>query len=116
MIPEKVFHQILALGDAWRVTAVDYEDTERKVSIRIEETPQLWGERGMSPLSQSPDWWLRSRARTALAASECVPIGIGDSLRVAARSMQRAAGKSSRSVRRGKGAARTAHRNLRPLP
>jgi transposase len=42
MIPEKVFHQILALGDAWRVTAVDYADKERKVSIRIEETPQLW--------------------------------------------------------------------------
>lgn len=24
MIPEKVFHQILALGDAWRVSRVDY--------------------------------------------------------------------------------------------
>ena len=24
MIPEKVFHQILALGEAWQVTAVDY--------------------------------------------------------------------------------------------
>jgi transposase len=43
MIPEKVFHQILALGDAWRVTTVDYVAKERKVNIRIEETPQLWG-------------------------------------------------------------------------
>ena len=24
MIPERVFHQILALGEAWRVTTVDY--------------------------------------------------------------------------------------------
>jgi len=42
MIPEKVFHQILALGDAWRVAAVDYLEAERKVTIRVEETPQLW--------------------------------------------------------------------------
>ena len=42
MIPEKVFHQILALGDAWRVTTVDYVAQERKVNIHIEETPQLW--------------------------------------------------------------------------
>jgi transposase len=42
MIPEKVFHQILALGDAWRVTTVDYVAKERKVNIHIEETPQLW--------------------------------------------------------------------------
>ena len=43
MIPEKVFHQILALGDAWRVTTVDYVAKERKVNIHIEETAQLWG-------------------------------------------------------------------------
>ena len=42
MIPEKVFHQILALGDAWRVTTVDYVEQERKVTIHIEDTPQLW--------------------------------------------------------------------------
>jgi transposase len=42
MIPEKVFHQILALGDAWRVTTVDYVEQERKVNIHIEGTPQLW--------------------------------------------------------------------------
>jgi transposase len=42
MIPEKVFHQILALGDAWRVNRVDYQEQERKVAIRVEDTPALW--------------------------------------------------------------------------
>ena len=42
MIPEKVFHQILALGNAWRVQQVDYVEKESKVLIRIEETPALW--------------------------------------------------------------------------
>jgi transposase len=42
MIPEKVFHQILALGEAWRVTTVDYLEKERAVIIRVEETPQVW--------------------------------------------------------------------------
>lgn len=42
MIPEKVFHQILALGESWRVRAVDYVEKESKVVIRIEETPAIW--------------------------------------------------------------------------
>ena len=42
MIPEKVFHQILALGEAWRVSRVDYVEKESKVLIRVEETPALW--------------------------------------------------------------------------
>jgi transposase len=42
MIPEKVFHQILLLGDAWRVSRVDYVEKESKVLIRVEETPGLW--------------------------------------------------------------------------
>jgi transposase len=42
MIPEKVFHQILALGDGWRVSRVDYVEKESKVNICIEETPALW--------------------------------------------------------------------------
>jgi transposase len=46
MIPEKVFHQILALGDGWRVRQVEYVEKEGKVLIRIEETAGLWaGER-----------------------------------------------------------------------
>ena len=42
MIPEKVFQQILILGDAWEVFTVDYEATQRKVFIRVRETPRLW--------------------------------------------------------------------------
>jgi len=42
VIPEKVFHQILALGDAWRVRAVDYLEKEAKVVIQVEETVRLW--------------------------------------------------------------------------
>lgn len=44
MIPERVFHQILALGEAWRVSTVDYVEPERRVLIRVEETPALWAE------------------------------------------------------------------------
>ena len=42
MIPEKMFQQILALGEAWRVVCVDYQEKESKVLIRVEETPALW--------------------------------------------------------------------------
>ena len=42
MIPEKVLHQILALGEAWHVTTVDYAEKERKVCIVVHETPRLW--------------------------------------------------------------------------
>ncbi|MDE3100582.1 MAG: ISL3 family transposase [Verrucomicrobiota bacterium] len=42
MIPEKVFHHILALGEGWRVQQVDYLDKESKVLIRVENTPALW--------------------------------------------------------------------------
>lgn len=42
MIPEKVFQQILILGDAWEVFATDYDENQRKVFIRVRETPRLW--------------------------------------------------------------------------
>ena len=42
MIPEKVFHQILMLGDSWRVASVDFVEKAQKVTIRVENTPQLW--------------------------------------------------------------------------
>jgi hypothetical protein len=41
MIPEKVFQQILALGEAWRVTRMNYQEKEQRVLIRVEETPAL---------------------------------------------------------------------------
>ena len=42
MIPEKVFHPILALGEGWRVQQVDYLDQASKVLIRGESPPALW--------------------------------------------------------------------------
>jgi transposase len=42
MIPEKVFHRILALGEGWRVRQVEYSDKESKVRIAVEDTPALW--------------------------------------------------------------------------
>jgi transposase len=42
MIPEKMFQQILGLGEAWRVSGVDYVEKERKVLIRVGETSALW--------------------------------------------------------------------------
>lgn len=44
MIPEKVFQQILALGEAWRVARMEYQEKEQRVLIRVEETPALWKE------------------------------------------------------------------------
>ena len=42
MIPEKMFHSILALGEEWQIKQVDYVAKESKVLIRVEETPWLW--------------------------------------------------------------------------
>jgi transposase len=42
MIPEKVFHQILGLGDAWRVSRMDYVEKASKVLIQVEGIPALW--------------------------------------------------------------------------
>jgi transposase len=42
MIPEKVFQQILILGEGWEVFAVDYDEAQSKVFIRVRETPRLW--------------------------------------------------------------------------
>jgi transposase len=42
MIPEKMFHSILALGEGWRIRQVDYVAKESKVQIQVEETPAVW--------------------------------------------------------------------------
>jgi transposase len=42
MIPEKVFQQILLLGEEWRVSAVDYVEKASQVLIRVEDLPALW--------------------------------------------------------------------------
>jgi len=42
MIPEKVFQQILMLGDEWKVEGVEYQDKEQHIVIKVRETSQLW--------------------------------------------------------------------------
>jgi transposase len=44
MIPEKMFQQILALGAAWRVVSMDYQEKAQQVLIRVEETAALWAQ------------------------------------------------------------------------
>ena len=42
MIPEPVLQQLLARGEAWRVSTVDYLEAERPVLLRVAETPTVW--------------------------------------------------------------------------
>ena len=42
MIPEKMFHSLLALGESWRIKQLEYVEKEGKVLIRVEETEALW--------------------------------------------------------------------------
>ena len=44
MIPEKMFQQVLALGEAWRVVRMDYLEKEQKVLLRVEDTPAVWAQ------------------------------------------------------------------------
>ena len=39
-----MFQQILALGETWRVARMDYQESESKILIRVEETPALWAQ------------------------------------------------------------------------
>ena len=54
MIPEKVFQQILALGDAWRVTQMSYHEKEQRMEIRIEDTPALRGRKSVRIVGARP--------------------------------------------------------------
>jgi transposase len=42
MIPEKMFHSLLALGESWHIQQVEYVEKEGKVLIRVEDTAALW--------------------------------------------------------------------------
>ena len=66
MIPEQVFHRILALGEGWKVRQVNCLDKGGKVMICVEDTPSLW----------------------AMAAFECLPVAIGDSMPPASRTLR----------------------------
>jgi transposase len=42
MIPEKVFQELLGLGECWEVRGVDYEPENNRFVLVIEETEKLW--------------------------------------------------------------------------
>ena len=87
MIPEKMFQEILALGEAWRVVRMDYQEKEQRVLIRVEETPVLWkqevcphrGHKRVGGYDHAPErrWrhlnvcQLQSEAVCALPRGEC---------------------------------------------
>jgi transposase len=54
MIPEKVFQQILCLGDGWKVASVEYIEAARRVEIHVEETPKLWAQEKCPKCDRQP--------------------------------------------------------------
>jgi transposase len=44
MTPEETFHQLLGLGESWRVIRTEYETEKNTFVICVEETPKLWEE------------------------------------------------------------------------
>lgn len=40
--PEEMFHQLLGLGECWRVVRAEYEEKRQTFVICVEETPKLW--------------------------------------------------------------------------
>ena len=42
--PEETFHQLLGLGESWRVIRTEYETETNTFVICVEETPKLWEE------------------------------------------------------------------------
>lgn len=42
--PEELFHQLMGLGESWRVIRTDYEVDTNKFVICVAETPRLWEE------------------------------------------------------------------------
>jgi len=42
MLPEKMFQQLLGLGEAWQVTQMNYLEKAQQVEIRVTDTPALW--------------------------------------------------------------------------
>ena len=42
--PEQTFHELLGLGESWRVVRTEYEEQENTLVICVEETAELWVE------------------------------------------------------------------------
>jgi hypothetical protein len=83
MTPEKVFHQILALGNAWRGRAVDCVEKDRKAVIRVEETPALWAGQTCPHCQTQPVGGYDHAPQAAVATPQRLSVGIGDRLRPA---------------------------------
>ncbi len=41
-MPEETFHQLLGLGESWRVIRTEYETENNTFVICVTETPKLW--------------------------------------------------------------------------
>ncbi len=87
MIPEKVFHQILALGEGWRVSRVEYVEKESKVTIGIEETPGLWPTQSCPHCGRQPVSGYDHAPERRWRASERLPLAVGGGVRAAPRTM-----------------------------
>ncbi|MDF9827927.1 hypothetical protein M2447_002032 [Ereboglobus sp. PH5-10] len=42
MTPENLFHQLLGLGDEWRVSRCEFEAEQGEVNLWVEELPHFW--------------------------------------------------------------------------
>ena len=42
MTPEETFHQLLGLGQSWKVVRTEFEEKEQTFVICVEETAELW--------------------------------------------------------------------------
>jgi hypothetical protein len=42
MTPEALFHQLLELGEEWRVSRCEFDANERVVCLWVEEVPHFW--------------------------------------------------------------------------
>lgn len=90
MIPEKVFQQILALGDAWQVTQMSCHEQEQRTEIRVTDRPAA-RQRRESRLAALPP----ARQVIAARAKEIAATQQAEHpAKVAARQAQRAAGKN----------------------
>jgi len=44
MTPEETFHQLLGLGQSWKVVRTEFEQKEQTFVFCVEETDRLWPE------------------------------------------------------------------------
>ena len=52
-MPEKMFQQLLGLGEAWQVTQMNYLEKAQQVEIRVADTPALWRQEKCPPCARA---------------------------------------------------------------